>query len=203
MTLLLFIKNPRLGHVKTRLARTVGDVEALRVYRFLLDKTRDTALQVDARRMLFYSEQIQHDDDWLSSQFDKFVQAEGDLGVRMSSAFETAFAKGANRAVIIGSDCPELDPDTVRTAFEALHAHELVIGPSADGGYYLLGMRQLWPALFEGIPWSTEVVLEQTLHKAQQLGLKAFQLQTLNDIDEEQDWKDYTKRIQTTGFDCR
>ncbi|MFZ4634331.1 MAG: TIGR04282 family arsenosugar biosynthesis glycosyltransferase [Saprospiraceae bacterium] len=194
MALLLFIKNPRLGHVKTRLARTLGDAEALRIYRFLLDKTRETALRVDVERMLFYSEQIQHQDDWSPSQFDKFVQAEGDLGVRMCSAFETAFAKGANRAVIIGSDCPELDPDTIHAAFEALNTHEVVLGPSADGGYYLLGMRRLWPTLFEGIQWSTAAVLTQTLDKAEQLGLSVYSLQTLLDIDEEMDWYDYKFR---------
>jgi hypothetical protein len=197
MALLLFIKNPRLGHVKTRLARTLGDAEALRIYRFLLDKTRETALRVDVERMLFYSEQIQHQDDWSPSQFDKFVQVEGDLGVRMCSAFETAFAKGANRALIVGSDCPELDPDTIRAAFEALHTHEVVVGPSADGGYYLLGMRRLWPALFEGIEWSTAAVLEQTLDKACQLGLSVFHLQTLLDIDEEKDWQTYINRTGT------
>jgi rSAM/selenodomain-associated transferase 1 len=194
MTLILFIKNPRPGHVKTRLARTMGDAEALRIYRFLLEKTRETALGVNARRMLFYSEQVQHDDEWPPTQFDKHVQAEGNLGDRMRAAFKTAFDEGANRAVIIGSDCPDIDPHTIYAAFEALNTHEVVVGPSADGGYYLLGMRRLWPTLFEGIQWSTAAVLTQTLDKAERLGLSVYSLQTLLDIDEEMDWYDYKFR---------
>ncbi len=192
--LIIFIKNPRLGHVKTRLAATLGAATALKIYRYLLDKTRETALLTPVRRVLFYSEAVSAHDDWPDAFFEKKVQHPGDLGERMSEAFRLAFADGAEKAVIIGSDCPDLSADGLMSAFEALESNDLVVGPSADGGYYLLGMSRFVPALFEGVAWSTDQVLHQTLATATQLALQVHTLPTLRDIDEEADWQDYLQR---------
>ena len=106
--MLIFIRNPVLGAVKTRLARTLGVAEALRIYHVLLVKTRNYAAGVVAERHLYYSEFIEDKDDWPRALFEKKCQVEGDLGARMEAAFRTAFESGAGKVLIIGSDCPEL-----------------------------------------------------------------------------------------------
>ena len=187
--LLIFIRNPRLGKVKTRLARTVGDAEALRIYHILLQKTRAAALGVDAERLLFYSDSIDPDDGWPATDFQKKRQSDGELGERMRQAFETAFAAGARKAVVIGSDCPQLTGDGLQTAFDRLDGSDFVLGPAPDGGYYLLGMKALEPSVFEGIEWSTETVRTQTLEKIRAAGKTCSLLPVLTDVDTETDWR--------------
>jgi rSAM/selenodomain-associated transferase 1 len=105
------------------------------------------------------------------------------LGERMHQAFAEAFATGAARVVIIGTDCPGLTPELLQAAFEALHRHDMVVGPADDGGYYLLGLRELQPALFANKNWSTATVLPDTLADAARLGLGVAQLPVLHDVD--------------------
>ena len=187
--LLVFVKNPRLGHVKTRLARTVGDAEALRIYRVLLEKTRQAALAVAARRWLFYSDSVEKRDGWRARDFRKRVQSQSpDLGQRMENAFRDAFAAGAKRAVIIGSDCPQLSPEILRAAFQQLENEDFVLGPATDGGYYLLGMRAFRPEVFRGVAWSTEAVFAQTMQRIHALGASAALLPELTDVDTEEDF---------------
>jgi len=187
-TLLIFIRNPQLGKVKTRLARTVGDQEALRIYQILLEKTRSAALRVQAERWLFYSDFIEKNDGWPETDFFKKIQANGDLGERMEQAFRTAFEAGANKAVIIGSDCPQLTGETLQMAFDELDKADFVLGPVPDGGYYLLGMKRLEPSVFRDIEWSTEMVRTQTLEKVQAAGMSCALLPVLSDVDTEEDW---------------
>ncbi len=189
--LLIFIKNPRPGYVKTRLARTVGDAEALRIYHILLNKTREAATGTDAERWLCYSDEATENDEWPSAQFRKSVQQPGDLGERMAGAFERAFEAGADRVVIIGSDCPELTPALLTKAFDALSTHDFVLGPTFDGGYYLLGMRAFNPSVFHEVAWSTEAVLPTTLARIQSLDQNVFLLPVLSDVDTEEDWKSW------------
>lgn len=187
--LLIFIKNPRLGHVKTRLARTVGEAEALRIYRVLLEKTRRAALGTAAQRWLFYSDCIEKRDGWRARDFTKRVQTQSpDLGLRMENAFREAFAAGAKRAVIIGSDCPQLSPEILQAAFQQLENEDFVLGPATDGGYYLLGMRAFRPEVFHGVAWSTEAVLAQTMQRIHALGASVALLPELTDVDTEADW---------------
>jgi rSAM/selenodomain-associated transferase 1 len=190
----VFIKNPRPGYVKTRLAATVGDTKALAIYHYLLAQTRSAALDCTAQRWLWYSDALQEQDEWPSAQFTKKVQAQGDLGQRMRYAFQTAFDQGAERSVIIGSDCPELTGALLGEAFDALQHCDTVLGPTFDGGYYLLGMKRLHGDLFENIDWSTERVLPQTMDKIRSAALTLHLLPTLNDIDQEADWNAYQSK---------
>lgn len=186
--LLIFIRNPQLGRVKTRLARTVGDAEALRIYHVLLEKTRAAALGVEAERRLLYSDFIDKNDAWPNDRFDKMTQSDGDLGTRMEQAFRDAFAAGARKALIIGSDCPQLDGAMLRTAFDRLDESDFVLGPAPDGGYYLLGMKVLDHAVFRDIEWSTDSVQARTLEKIRAAGKTCSLLPELTDVDTEADW---------------
>lgn len=186
--LLVFIRNPQLGKVKTRLARTLGEAEALRIYHVLLAKTRTAALGVQAERWLFYSDFIEKNDGWPEADFSKKTQTGGDLGERMEQAFRTAFEAGAERAVIIGSDCPQLTGEMLQTAFDRLNEADFVLGPTPDGGYYLLGMKQLEPSVFHDIAWGTAIVRARTLEKIQARGLSCALLPVLPDVDTEEDW---------------
>jgi rSAM/selenodomain-associated transferase 1 len=187
--LIIFIRNPELGKVKTRLARTLGDEEALRIYHILLEKTRLAALDVRASRWLFYSDFVDEQDHWPNPDFIKTTQAAGDLGERMEAAFRQVFEGGATKALIIGSDCPELSGTILQQAFDALELHDFVIGPVPDGGYYLLGMKQLQSDLFYDIAWSTETVRASTITKIEE-ARSTYALQPmLLDIDEAPDWQ--------------
>ncbi len=185
--LLIFVKNPQLGKVKTRLAATVGDREALRIYLKLLERTRVVTLPLSSDKMVCYTPEVLSDDRWDHEHYQKVRQLEGDLGERMQYAFEHGFAQGYQRVCIIGSDCYELTTAILKQAFEQLDTYDLVIGPSTDGGYYLLGMNRLYPTLFENKTWSTDTVAAATLQDARSLQLRWFELPTLTDVDEEGD----------------
>lgn len=187
--LLIFIKNPELGKVKTRLAKSIGEDNALKVYKDLLKKTITVAEKTDVRRQVWYSSFIDYEDGISTESFEKFLQSGSDLGKRMKYSFQQVFEGGVERAVIIGSDCPDLNERIVENAFNRLKENDLVIGPSEDGGYYLLGMNRFFETLFDDIEWSTESVLETTIQKAKTRGLKVFQLPILNDIDNIEDLK--------------
>jgi rSAM/selenodomain-associated transferase 1 len=185
--LIILIRNPQLGKVKTRLAATVGDERALEVYRKLLAITRTAALGADCESHLHYSDRIDLDDVWPNAYFSKYVQQGEGLGERMLHAFTLSFANGAERAIVVGSDCPELTSSLINAAFNALDGHDAVIGPADDGGYYLLGMKRPVPDFFERKQWSTATVLADTLADAQRLGLKVQLMPMLSDLDNEVD----------------
>jgi hypothetical protein len=178
--LIIFIKNPILGHVKTRLAVDLGAKGALKVYHTLLEYTKEVSAQVSAERYLYYSHQIDQKDSWPNHEFIKKKQSEGDLGRRMFNALQERKEK---LKLIIGSDCPQLMKEDIEAAFTALHDHDLVIGPANDGGYYLVGMKKPHPSLFKGVKWSSETVFSTTLEKAQQQNLKVKILRELVDLD--------------------
>lgn len=187
--LLLFIKNPVKGRVKTRLAKDLGEDEALAIYHRLTHHTRQQAQQVDVARRLYYSDWIEEQDDWAISEFYKYLQEGDDLGARMSNAFRRAFFDGAKRVVIIGSDCAELSAEILNQAFEALEGRDMVAGPANDGGYYLLGMKRYLPEVFRNIEWSTSSVLADTLAIARGMNLSVKVLDTLVDVDTLEDWE--------------
>ena len=188
--LLLFVRNPEKGKVKTRLARDLGDDQALEIYLRLMAHSRQCALGVEADRFLFYSDFVDRDDDFSNENFRKYVQCAGDLGARMDYAFSLPFKIGGYRkVVIIGSDCPGLSPELINQAFDALDEHDVVLGPSLDGGYYLLGMKRWQRNLFEGKAWSTDSVLSDTRKQIEQSGGRLALLPELRDVDTAADWE--------------
>jgi len=185
--LLLFVRNPELGKVKTRIAKELGDEKALEIYKKLLHHTRTITKEVDADRLVYYHEKIGEDDLWDEPVYAKKVQPEGDLGYKMMYAFSNAFKESYQRVIIIGSDCLELNQEIIEQAFAALEHKDVVIGPAKDGGYYLLGMKALYKTLFENKAWSTSSVFQATLHNIRQEGLTYALLPELSDVDKAAD----------------
>lgn len=186
VALIIMIKNPVLGKAKTRIASTVGDEEALRIYKLLLTHTREATEPISIDKYLYYSDQIE-DDQWSDNIYNKRVQSEGDLGKRLRSAFSELSEK-YNRMIVIGSDCAEITSMHIEKAATALLENNIVIGPVYDGGYYLLGMNGYHPEVITDIDWSTEVVAEQTIYKAESKGLSVHTIDVLHDIDYHEDW---------------
>lgn len=181
--LIIFIKNPVAGKVKTRLANSLGAQKALEIYCHLLDLTREAASKSECTRNLFYSDRIDETDDWKKELYNKFVQEGNDLGDRMKNAFDQIFALGAEKAVVIGSDCPDVTSELIESAFRSLDEKDVVIGPAKDGGYYLLGMKKPLPFLFDDKEWSTETVFEDTAVDLMENRLTYKRLPELSDVD--------------------
>jgi rSAM/selenodomain-associated transferase 1 len=192
--LIIFIKNPEKGKVKTRLAAEVGEEKALQIYRSLLRKVRKLSGDYPVRRFLFYSRFIDRQDEWTEDLFQKHLQEGAGLGERMHNAFEIAFQQ-VERAVIIGSDCPELSSDHLDEAFQALRDKEVAIGPAQDGGYYLLGLKTPSPFLFEKMTWSTSQVFRETMERIKNRKKTVHVLPALSDIDYASDWEEYRRRL--------
>ena len=186
---LVFQKNEVLGKVKTRLAAGVGEAQALDIYRQLLDKTYHALRGVSVSTTTYFSEFIP--DNPIHSAEIKLVQVGQNLGERMKNAFAENFESGMEKVVLIGTDCPSLEGIHLAQAFKALDQSDLVLGPARDGGYYMIGMKRRTDFLFEGITWSTELVLSQTLALAAEQGLQTSLLPVLEDIDTLEDWVRY------------
>ncbi|MBX0289996.1 TIGR04282 family arsenosugar biosynthesis glycosyltransferase [Hymenobacter sp. HSC-4F20] len=190
--LIIFARRPRLGQVKTRLAADIGPAAALAVYQQLLAHTREMIAPLLVHKTVWLTGAAlapEAADEW--ADYEQLPQPEGDLGEKMQAAFAHDFARAAGAVVIIGTDCPGLTTAHLQAAFEALSTHDVVLGPATDGGYYLLGMKQLRPSLFQNKAWSTATVLEATVADAQQLGLRLHLLPALSDIDTGADLRDW------------
>lgn len=181
--IIILCKNPILGKAKTRLAKSIGAEKALEIYHFLLQHTAKVVAAVPCDKRIFYSDTVLTDDAFQGDNYYKTLQAKGDLGNRMQAAFEDAFAAGYSRVVIIGSDCYELSSSILNDALIALENHATVFGPAKDGGYYLMGMRQLIPAVFNNQPWSQDHLLSSTLQTLEQLEHAHHLLPILSDVD--------------------
>jgi rSAM/selenodomain-associated transferase 1 len=191
--LIIFVKNPILGKAKTRLAATIGDEQALKVYQLLLEKTKHETVNLNLDKLVYYSDHIDNSDLWKNQSYDKEVQVPGNLGIKMASAFEKAFQDGYQRVCIIGSDCYEMSQAHLESAFKMLKSNDAVIGPAEDGGYYTIGMSRFIPELFENKAWSTDTVGADTIKNFENLALSYEVLPTLNDVDTEGDlgpWAD-------------
>jgi len=198
--LIVFIKNPVLGKVKTRLASSIGEVEALTVYNKLLDHTLNISKPLSIDKVVYYSEFIPGDDVWSASGFNQELQQGDNLGERMMNAFIKAFQQRYERVAIIGSDCFDLTTNILTDAYDELNKGDVVVGPALDGGYYLLGMRSLHRELFLNKTWSTDTVLNDTLENIHELALSFSLLPLLRDIDTEQDLKESSLLIQQSGL---
>lgn len=186
--LIIFTRNPVLGKVKTRLAKTIGNEAALNIYNHLLLHTATTVAQVKADRFVFYSKSIHKNDVWNSSLFRKKLQYGEDLGMKMKNAFNELFLLGYKEVIIVGSDLLDLQPKHIEEAFHKLENHDVVIGPAEDGGYYLLGMKTLHSQIFNNKKWGTDTVFQNTINDLQSESV--FLLEVLNDIDIYEDIKD-------------
>ncbi|MEP7321874.1 MAG: TIGR04282 family arsenosugar biosynthesis glycosyltransferase [Saprospiraceae bacterium] len=185
--LIIFVKNLVPGKVKTRLAKDAGDTAALEIYKNLMDHTRLVVSHIDATRLLFYSDRVERLDSWPEKKYSKNLQTGDGLGERMLNAFKQATEY--DKKIIIGSDCPGITPALIEEAFTALDYHDVVIGPAVDGGYYLIGMNNLIPEVFQNIPWSTDQVLLETIKILQQKRLLYKLLTPLRDVDSLEDWQ--------------
>lgn len=193
--LIIFVRKPEKGKVKTRLAATVGVEKALEIYIELLTHTRAISSGVDAAKVVFYAHEIELDDLWNGQGFTKKLQGNYDLGGKMKEAFSTLFEMGFEKVLIIGSDCLELSTAIIEEAFEVLEKKEVVIGPAKDGGYYLLGLKKLLPGLFENKQWSTEHVFQQTIDDLQNENIDYHVLISLTDVDTEESWIETNNKL--------
>ncbi len=192
--IIIFTRYPQPGKVKTRLIAHLGAAGAARIHKEMTEQlihriepdlpAEDTILQI------FYSgASLAQMQQWLGKSC-SFIPQQGDgLGQRMKHAFADADRPG--RTILIGSDCPEVDTAIIRTGLEKLTSHDLVLGPAADGGYYLIGLKRPATPLFDDIDWGTGRVLAQTLVKAESLGLTIALLPVLHDIDRPEDLVHY------------
>ena len=177
------MKNLELGNVKTRLANLIGDQNALIVYEALVDKTRETIEHLSVKKAIYYSNYIDEYDKFSNDKFSKRLQLGDDLGNRMQNTFQSVFNLGFKKAVIIGSDCWDLTPEIIEVAFEELDSHDFVLGPAVDGGYYLMGMKEMLSDVFNNKQWSTANVLVDTLIDIDNASKTKALLPTLSDVD--------------------
>ncbi|MFC2038189.1 TIGR04282 family arsenosugar biosynthesis glycosyltransferase [Chloroflexota bacterium] len=202
-SLVVFIRFPHTGKVKSRLARTLGPEKAARLYLLCaqqtvseLDKAAD-----GVRKYLSISDKNDEDRirDWTGSGFKLISQSEGDIGQRLENCFDDLLKESPGKVIITASDVPDLSAEMMNEAVSALDNNDIVIGPCNDGGYYLIGMKRPHAELFRGIPWSTESVLDETIAIASSLGLSVSRLASLRDIDTEDDLKEWVRASAGTS----
>ena len=190
--LIVFTRYPEPGKAKTRLIPALGEAGAAALSRHMTEHTLTQVQQLSLKETLsvevcFAGGTVDLMRQWLGQGWIYTHQGEGDLGDRMARSLQTAFNSGVQRTIIIGTDCPDLNNSLLETAFQALDTHDLVLGPTVDGGYYLIGLSRFIPELFTGIAWSTSTVLPQTLTIAETLRLAIAQLPKLSDVDYPED----------------
>lgn len=186
--LILFTRYPIPGQAKTRLIPTLGQMAAADLHRQMTEHTLAQVRQLQSHYPLtvevrFTGADVTTMQAWLGADLLYSLQTEGDLGDRMAQALRFAFSHPVERVIIIGSDCPNLTASVLLEAFQALRQTDLVLGPTTDGGYYLIGMRRFVPDLFQAIAWSTDQVFAQTVEIAQRLTLSFTTLPALTDVD--------------------
>lgn len=187
--LIIFLKYPQLGECKTRLAKTIGDVNALKIYEILLNHTHQITKNLYVQKYLYFDKSNIDTLNW-EGDYKIEYQNQADLGSKMQQAFAEVFDKQHYPVIIIGTDCMEITSQIINDAYRQLNHYDVVIGPAKDGGYYLLGLNNPSPQLFENMEWSTNTVLSDTIKKAQELGLSYCFMPVLNDIDVEEDLTD-------------
>lgn len=190
--ILLFTRFPEPGKAKTRLIPALGAEGAAALQRRMTEATLKNLLSFSAASGAHSEIRFDGGDTagvrrWLPGAVGYAPQGEGNLGDRLQRAFAAAFHSGATRVIVVGADCPALSPQHLDEAFNALSDHDLVLGPAADGGYYLIGLRRPAPQLFHHIAWGTGTVLAATLRLARAMQLTIHQLEQLADVDRPED----------------
>lgn len=195
-TVIVFIKASEKGRVKTRLAKGVGDAAALELYRCFVTDVLDMVQSTPWALRVYYYPENAYDPvrTWLGDDLDLFPQKGLTLGDKMENALADTFAAGYERAVLIGSDLPDLPSGIIDTAFTGLEQCSAAIGPSLDGGYYLIGFtaKGFTPRIFHGIPWSTNQVFDLTLSRFKDLQVSHYTLPVWQDIDTQEDLNSLT-----------
>ena len=197
--LIIFAKLPRAGEVKTRLGRALGMKEAAAIYDSFARHAFSLGNQLlsdDLKVYLFYDPKAAEQEmrAWVGHSFEFARQAGDTLGERMQAAFVRTFEDGSVSTVIIGTDIPDLTVDAIVRSFDLLSLHDIVIGPSSDGGYYLLGMNAPLKYLFKDVVWSSPDVLRKTIDNVTALGLSYILLNELDDIDTEEDYTRFSQQ---------
>ncbi|MEX2597432.1 MAG: TIGR04282 family arsenosugar biosynthesis glycosyltransferase [Salibacteraceae bacterium] len=191
--LIIFVRNPEKGRVKTRLAAGVGEDQAVNIYHKMLLYTKNITKGLNADKAVYYAENVKDNDLWDNMLYRKFLQKGSNIGERMQNAFAESFAEGKQRVIIIGSDCIELESYMIKEAFAVLQNNDVVLGPATDGGYYLIGMRKFLPTLFDDKQWSKPDLLMDTILDLKKMNAKYYLLKTLNDIDTMEDLEGFDK----------
>jgi rSAM/selenodomain-associated transferase 1 len=204
--LIIFTRYPVPGAAKTRLIPALGAEGAANLHQQMAEHTLAQARKLQASgsvtvEVRFAGDDIARMQAWLGDDLSYQEQGAGDLGDRLARAAQSAFNQGSTRVIIIGTDCPALDTPVLQQAFHQLQQRDLVLGPAVDGGYYLVGSRRFIPEIFQEIAWSTDQVLHQTVHKAEQLGLAIAYLPLLSDVDYPSDLEiwEQVRRSKGTG----
>jgi uncharacterized protein len=190
--LIIFTRYPEPGKTKTRLIPVLGSIGAANLQRQMTEYTifqvKELQRTIDiSMEVRFAGGDSQLMQDWLGLDLVYQSQGEGDLGSRMARSLLQAFQSGAEKTIIIGTDCPGVNAQILATAFEKLHTCDLVIGPAIDGGYYLIGLQQPILELFTNIEWGTAEVFQKTVEIAQKLNLSQVNLPPLADVDRPED----------------
>ncbi|PIN74859.1 hypothetical protein COV18_05565 [Candidatus Woesearchaeota archaeon CG10_big_fil_rev_8_21_14_0_10_37_12] len=200
--ILFYVKYPKKGYVKTRLAKNFGEEETLKLYRCFVEDMMLTLehVQSDIRICFTPEDKKKAFQKWLGNHHSFFVQKGKDLGERLKNSFIEAFNAKYDRVIVLGSDSPDLPAEMVTEAFEKLETHDVVIGPAEDGGYYLLGFKkeQFTHGVFDNISWSTKKVFQETINKLKRKNVCV--LPTWTDIDTLDDLKKLVERNQKTKF---
>lgn len=194
-SLIVFAKEPVLGQVKTRLAKSISNEYALRLYKAFVQDTIQlgSGIEADLKILAWTGEGFPEYLKSIAPDWILFKQSGKDLGERMHNAFMYAKDLGAYQSIVIGTDSPTLPPTFIEEAYERLSDHDMVIGPCQDGGYYLIGLRSSHPELFENTDWSTDTTMIQTLQNARALGKithplpQWFDVDTLDDLEQLRD----------------
>jgi rSAM/selenodomain-associated transferase 1 len=195
--LIVFVKAPRPGSVKTRLAQSIGAEAACHAYSQLTERVLWNVNEIDPVLLRFAPDEAETEiTHWGKRTWRRASQGPGDLGERLARAFDEAFNSGCQKVVVIGSDCADVTSSDIQAAWAALANCDLVLGPAKDGGYWLMGLNGPQRALFENVPWSTDKVLEETLKRAKSAGLRMQLLRVLSDVDTEADWQAFQSATQ-------
>ena len=203
--ILLFVRAPAKGKIKSRLGSAIGEDAALEVYKkFILDII-DTIVKSGYPLRIFFHPRDAGEAlaNWLGPRFHYMPQAGDDLGENMERAFRKVFTEGFTRAVLLGSDIPDLTPAVLREALESLRTNDVVMGPAADGGYYLIGCKRgsFLPHIFHGIVWRTNMVFRETMSILHEASLRVHVLPEWQDVDTRDDLKSLFERNRDTIFD--
>lgn len=200
--LIVFVKNLIPGTVKTRLAKDIGQDLAMEVYKELVSYTSEITDKIkDIDRVVYYSQYVEMWDFFDDEKYQKSLQEGNELGQKMLNAFYDSFENGYKKAILIGSDVPDLSKKVIMDAYAKLDDHDLVVGPAEDGGYYLIGMKDAHKELFENLTYGHDSVLQDLMDAAEDKDLKVAQVKTLFDLDTKADMKKAGIEIVTEDED--